>query len=1312
MTTSRPLTEAQEGLWYAQRVDPRNPIFNTGQWVELRGALDRGAFASAVERAVAESPALTIRVVETAEGVEQQVRDGATVSLAVVDLTVGPGDPLARARAWMASDMRRPRDPRRDSLVDEVLLVLGDDHHVWYQCIHHLVIDGYGTALITRRVAELYSALIGTGEAGPALGSYQAVLDEDAAYRASPRRDAERDYWQRTLAGAVPARSLADDAALSDHDAHRTAVALSDDVTRGVKALAAAADVPWPDAIVTLVAAYIARHTGNDDVVLGVPYMARLGTPAARVPAMVMNVIPARLPVDEDRPLVELVADHARVLRTGRRHGRYRGEQIRRDLGLVGPNTRLHGPLVNVLPFDEPLAFAGLAASIHRLGTGPVDDITITFWGASGGETLTLEIEANPRLHAATVCETHATRLAGFLERAADAPTLAAVRTLTPAEQARWVVAVNDTRRDVPDVTLVDLIEATMRRAPSAPALTDGDRALSYAEFDALTARVGDALASHGVVRGDIVAVAMPRSIERSIALVGVLRAGAAYLPIDTDLPGARIASMFDSAKPRCVVVGARDLPNVPSAPARVSIEQLVAGHGASRGDANGQRARPEPADAAYVIYTSGSTGVPKGVLVEHRAIVNRLEWMREHYAFDDGDRILQKTPFTFDVSVWELFLPFIAGGVSVIAPPDAHRDPLQLASIIREQRITTTHFVPSMLDVFLADPASRGLEIRRVFCSGEALPAHLRDRFHAIVRGELHNLYGPTEAAVDVTYWEAGPSDRSAPVPIGFPVWNTRMYVLDGRLRPLPPGVAGRLFIAGVQLARGYVGRDDFTRERFVNDPFVSGERMYDTGDVAAWRDDGALVFLGRSDHQVKIRGQRVELQEIEAALLAVPGVASAAVIARANAGSVHSLVGYVVPARDTSLDDAALRAALDDRLPGHMIPDAFVLLDALPVTSNGKLDRAALPTPARGDRPGSGRHPSTPSERRVAELFQSLLKEAGRPVDVIHADDDFFRLGGHSLLAARLMIRVREACGHELGIGALFANPTVERFARLIDGLASDVNPSRDLGLEVLIRLDGPATEAQAPLFCVHPAGGISWCYAGLARTLGAARAVYGLQARGLSDASALPASLDEMADHYIAAMRSVQPHGPYHLAGWSIGGIVAQAMGVRLRDAGENVAPIVLLDAYPSDRWRNEDEAPADAALRAVLLIAGFDPAALGLTRPTAAEVIAFLRDAGHPLATLSDDALHGVMRVVAHNNALVRKYEQRRFDGTLLHFRAARDHAGTDISPGEWLPYAAELRTFDVDALHAHMTGPAASRAVAERLSHWHSAGHSP
>ncbi|MBS9475920.1 non-ribosomal peptide synthetase [Ancylobacter radicis] len=1275
-----PLAEAQAGLWYAQRLDPANPLFHAGQYIELTGPLDRAAFAAALAQLVEEADALSLRMIDDPAGPRQCLDPAHRPALELIDLADAP-DPLAAALADIARDMATPLDPTRDPLAAQRLFVLGPSRHIWQQRVHHLAIDGYGIILLTQRVAELYNAARTGNAPGNPLPSVRVALNEDAAYRASEKRAADGAYWQALFADRPEVASLAAGNPASAFTFHRRAVEIDRAAFARLRALGDRVNVPWPDVVTALAAAYVQRHTATPEVVVGVPFMARMGSAAARVPAMLMNVLPLRVAVPAGAPLADYLTGVARSLTRARRHGRYRSEQLRRDLKLIGGQRRLHGPLINLLPFDEKPRFAGLESRLEVLSTGPVEDITFTF-RLHGTDGLRLEVDANPDLYDAGSVEAHAARLAQFIAAASDADTLDTVPTATP-EEAHWaLVTLNATDHPVPDTTLAALIEARMRETPDAPALRFEGQTLDYATLDARSRALAEALAERGIGREDIVVVALPRSLELVIALLAIIRAGAAYLPVDLAQPDARLARILASASPKLVLAREGDAPRFAGVP-------VLSPAAWPRDPTGTPLAGPKPGDAAYVIYTSGSTGEPKGVVIEHRAIVNRLEWMREHYAFTPADIILQKTPATFDVSVWEFFLPFLTGCTLVVAPPEAHRDPVALARLIRAEAITTAHFVPSMLAAFLAEPSAQGLSLARVFCSGEELPADLRDRFHRTLKAELHNLYGPTEAAVDVSYWPAARDDRSLSVPIGFPVWNTRLYVLDEQGRPQPPNVAGHLYLGGVQLARFYLGRPDLTAERFVADPHQPGERIYATGDLALIRPDGAVVYLGRSDHQIKIRGLRIELGEIEAAVMASGLVRQAGIVAREDRGTKR-IVAYVVP--EPGADLAILKARVAAKVPDYMVPAAFVALDALPVNANGKLDRGALPAP---DFAGTGqRVPETPTEQRLAALFADQLQLA----TPIAAEDDFFTLGGDSLAAVALLLRVREAFGRDPGLGALFAQPSVEGFARLIDAEGQ----GEDSGLDPLITLVA-GDPALPPLFAIHPAGGISWCYGRLARALAPRRTVYGLQAPALAPDGAVPSSLEALAADYVARIRAISPEGPYHLLGWSVGGIIAQAMAVRLRDLGCEVGLVVMLDSYPCDVWRGEPDPGEDGALKALIAIAGHDPDRLPALALTRASVLAFLRASDSPLGRLPDAALDGVVRVVAGNNRLVRSHHHRRYDGTITHIRAGLDHQGRHLSPDQWRAYAREVAVIEVPALHAHLTGPEATAHIAPTLA---------
>lgn len=1308
------LTEAQEGLWLARRLDPDNPCQNTGKLLRFTGPIAADLIAATVDAVLAEADGLTVRP----EADPARTRR--------VDLR-GEWEPERTARAAIHADMGVARDPLRDPAVTSVLYTLGEGDHLWYLNIQHLVIDGYGTTLLLQRALDLLAArVVGRAPRTRPFASIEGVLAEDADYRDSERRAADRAWWHDTLAdlGEVESFERGEPLAAAFH--HRAERVFPESLREALDHLARGVGCSWPDALVAGIGVYLGRHIGTTPVV-GVPLMNRLGSATARVPCTTMNVVPVVVESTESDTPAEVVARVGEAMRGARAHGRFRTEVLRRELGRVGGGRRLFGPLVNVLPFQRLPVIEGVETTFDVLGAGPVDDITFTVRGGRAAEGLALEVDSNPHLHDLTGTRAHADRLLGFLHRfaggAADsiapgtgpAPaTLAAIQTLGTDEFEHWVHGVNDTANPVPDTTLVELFRQRAEANPAHPALV-GERTLDYGQTLHAVVDFAEQLRAEGVSRGSIVAVHAERSVDRVLAYLAIMWLGAAYLPLDPEHPLDRRRRIVESAAPVGVVAPGRyraavEAFGVPVLGWPTPDPAPAGGSGAARPDAR-------PGDPAYLLYTSGSTGTPKGVVIEHRAIVNRLEWMRDAFAVGSRDRVLQKTPATFDVSVWELFLPFLAGATLVVAPPGMHRDPAELARLVRAESISMLHFVPTMLGPFLDAPESEGLHIARVFTSGERLEASLRDRFHRRITGELHNLYGPTEAAVDVTHWPAPADDRSDPVPIGRPVWNTRTYVLDAAGRPTPPRVAGELFLAGRQLAREYLGRPDLTAERFVPDPFHPGERMYRTGDRARWRRDGVLLFDGRLDRQVKVRGQRIELGEVEAALMTLEGVSGAVVALPRTAAPGAGLVAWVAAegatGGGTRPDPDRLRDALMRRLPEAMVPSTIMVLDAFPLSASGKTDHRALPDPP-APTVGGGGEPRSAMQRQVAHLFAEVLELEGTPGPA----DDFFRLGGHSVAAIEVLARLREATGVALGPGALFSTPTVAALAEVVETAlrrgGNEASPPADpeAGLAPLLPLaPGPDDGAAGTLYCIHPAGGIAWCYTALARELGGSVRVVGVQSPWLAPPNgpdfdtpdAEPTRLDHLARRYLDTVLDAHPGGPIHLLGWSVGGIIAHAMAHEMAQRGLRVGCLALLDAYPADYWHDQPDPDADAPLRALLLIAGEDPDRFGTDTLDRAAVRRVLRERRHLLGSLSDEALDGVVRVVGLNNRLVRTHRHPRLEFDVLHFRAALDHAGTDIDPAAWHPYVRSIESHPVPAIHPHMTGPAASARVAEVLA---------
>ncbi len=732
-----------------------------------------------------------------------------------------------------------------------------------------------------------------------------------------------------------------------------------------------------------------------------------------------------------------------------------------------------------------------------------------------------------------------------------------ATHALSEAERHTILVEWNQTAVSYPrNLLLHQLVENQVHQTPEAVAVVSGSSRLTYGQLNDRANRLANFLRKMGVGPDVLVAVCAERSLEMVIALLASIKAGGAYVPLDPEYPPDRLQMMLQDCNSPVVLTQAHLRERIPPTKARVICVD-------SSQSSFKQESAENPDVAltgkhlAYCIYTSGSTGKPKGVPNVHEAIVNRLLWGQDTYRLTPSDRVLQKTPYSFDVSVWEFFWPLTTGATLVMARPGGHKDPSYLVELIKAEGITTIHFVPSMLAIFLA---AEGIEecrsLRHVFAAGEALPFELQNRFFQRLPIKLHNLYGPTEAAVEVTYWECAPNYPRPIVPIGRPVANTQIYILDEQLQPVPIGAPGELHIGGVQLARGYLNRPDLTAEKFIRNPFSPDpqERLYKTGDLARFLPDGNIEYLGRIDNQVKLRGFRIELGEIEAVLCECAGVQLAAVTVREDAPGDKRLVAYLVPTpnHQLSLDD--IRSRLKAKLPEFMVPSRFVVLREMPMTTSGKVDRKALPRPPEEEGPTEIVPARTELESKLLPLFGRVL---GRKS--VGVTDDFFALGGHSLLAARLLSEIKQLTGRHIPLSAMLRAATVESLAALV---ASDDRAPSD-SFATLIQ---PGTKGNLPLFAVVIPGVETLGYAALGRYL-APQPFYILQAHH-STPITLPfvrAELEALAREYVTAIRSVQPSGPYCFIAMCDDVVISQEMILQLEAAGHEVGFFAILDTW---------------------------------------------------------------------------------------------------------------------------------------------------
>ncbi|OON82592.1 non-ribosomal peptide synthetase [Streptomyces tsukubensis] len=1027
-----PLSAAQLGVWAAQRLDPVNPRYNCASYLEIQGPVDVRVLREAVHRALLEAEALRVRFFDSAgrEGPEQTVTGVDDHRLELLDLSDSER-PRAAAEEWMRTDLSRPVDLTSGQLLRHVLIQDGSDRALLYLRYHHIIMDGLGQTSHIRRIAELYTAL-GAGTEPPATRAVglRELVDGDAAYAESPAYGRDRAYWLERFADRPTPVSLSDQDSGTDHGLLRRTTDLPEAEVTLLRDTARRLDARPSAVLIAAVATYQCRVTGTEETLLRLPLAARSSAATIATPAMSANELPVRLSAPRGATFAEVVATVSVELGRALRHQRFRGEELHRELLPEGGLRPLAGTTVNVVTFDSDVTFGDLPSTAHHLSSGPVDDLQLDFFADARGTRLRLNADANPRRHTAGAPAAHSRRLLALLHHALTDPGLPVGRLplMDESEHASVLATAAPAVRDW-DLTarLHELIEDQAARTPDAVAAQVAGAALTYGELVTDARRLAALLADRGARPGTVVGVHQERSLDLVVSLLGVLMAGAAYLPLDPGLPASRLAFQIQDAGVR-TVLGTAPLAArlVDTGVEVIAVDEVLPG----LPEASGTLPTGSASDTAYVIYTSGSTGRPKGVAVPHRGVVNRLLWMQEEYRLGQDECVLQKTPFTFDVSVWEFFWPLLAGARLHLAEPGDHRDPRALASAIREHGVTTAHFVPPMLDQFLAEPSAAELPgLRRVMCSGEALRPETVARFlavhgHGRRAPQLFNLYGPTEASIDVTHWHCTARDTTGPVPIGRAVANTGLYVLDpgGELQPF--GVPGELHIGGVQVASGYLHRADLTAERFVPDGFAGTGRLYRTGDLAVLREDGVVEYRGRIDDQVKIRGFRIEPGEIESALLAVDGVESAVVTSPEPAGGPRHLIAHAVA---PGIPAETLALALRDRLPAYMVPSHIVLLDTLPLLANGKVDRRSLPAPEEraSTRDIRGAEPVTSTERLVHHAFAQALG-----VEHVDVTASFFTLGGDSILSIRARA-VLEDAGLTFALADLYDHPTVRALA-----------------------------------------------------------------------------------------------------------------------------------------------------------------------------------------------------------------------------------------------------------------------------------------
>jgi nonribosomal peptide synthetase DhbF len=1050
-----PLSQAQLSIWLVQMLDRDDPCYNISECVEILGAVDERCFEEAFREVFAKNDAWHIRIAETENGPRQYFHLDLARPFDVHDFS-NDASPRDSAQAWMEKDRSKAFNLDGAPLYRFALLRISSDHYFWYAVAHHLIIDGFGWLLFLERVAATYTAKL---KHKPVeiddCGSWRELLVEELSYRGSERFQRDRSFWSTKLSNLPERSTLSGKPPRWPSAFMKTTGWLPRTVD--LEGFARRHGSSVTAVLVAATAIYLHRVTGAHDLMIGLPVHARVGPKMRSIVGMVANALTLRVAVDAQDSVADIVGQATRTLREAMRHQKYRYEDIRRDLGIGLRDGELAGTVVNYTPRDHEVKFGDAPILENPLGNWWVEDLQIVYYGGRDPRGLRIDAICNPANYNREELELHLRRFVNLLARIAVEPVetpVARVQVSSPeedelppllseVERLQVLYDWNATEAEYPVHRCIhELFEEQAAKTPEAVAVIFEDVEVSYAKLNAKANRLAHWLMAKGVKPDERVAIAVERSIEMVVALLGTLKAGGAYVPLDPAYPVERLQFMLQDSAPRVLLTQEAVLTRLGEIPAEMSVLMLDGAEGAWREcsplNPDPRAMRLTSSNVAYVIYTSGSTGTPKGVMIEHKSLQSSTN--ARFRAYDNYERFLLLSSMSFDSSVAGIFGTLLRGGSLFLATPEAAADPKWIGRRLADAQITSILAVPSLLNA-LAEECQFEVRtsLKHIIAAGEECTVGLVEKIGLWApQAGLFNEYGPTEATVWATVYRCLPGQSRDSVPIGKPIANTRIYILDGTGEPVPVGVTGELYIGGAGVARGYLNRPELTLERFLRDPFAAGQgqanaRMYRTGDLGRWLPDGNIEFQGRNDLQVKIRGFRIELGEIEAVLRTLPGVRDAAVVALDDGPDSKRLVAFIAcdpsgPPEDSSV----IRAGLANQLPDAFLPTAFVVLPKLPRLPNGKLDRHAL---AVSDAVPTDRRPDaaplrTPTEFVLAEIWSDILR---RPV--VNRDEDYFELGGDSLRATILATRIRRVFGVDLPLRDVFESRALHALASRIE-------------------------------------------------------------------------------------------------------------------------------------------------------------------------------------------------------------------------------------------------------------------------------------
>ncbi len=1161
-----PLSASQEGLWFLHQLEPDSPAYNLIYLFKMSGGVDREILERSLDELVRRHEVLRaiyptdqkgkpFQVIQPFEPILLAYVDYSSLEASEMDLTI---------REYALEHGLEPYDLEKGPLMRVCLFHSGPEEDFLFLAVHHIVFDESSRFVFVQDLLQLYASYRSGQEPNlaPLPIQYSDYVLWQEEWLSGETRETFIQHWKDILSGDLPILPLPTDRprqAVQIHHGSRYYFEVSPRLSARLRTFSTNEGLTRFQVLLAAYAVLLMRYTSQGDIIIGCPFANRPLPEQEGMIGYFVNSLPIRLNLEGNPTVREFLAQVHTVMQKA---STWKGLPFETMVAEIAPQrdlsrTPIFQASINMLNMPRrQKSIPGLDVDlIFREQKLADDDISIEF-SEIGGHFNACMLYNTDLFEESTILRM-ASHYRNILEEILTKPdrSLSELEMLSADERQQILVDWNNTATDYPrEKCIHQSFEEQAERTPDSPAVIFQEQQLTYREINEHANQLANHLRQLGVGSETTVGLYIERSIEVIVGILAILKAGGAFIPLATDMIQNRRDFILQDARPIVVVtldkLRAKLSGNAFQVVCLDSERDKIFRESKGNLDSNAN-----PSSMACVIYTSGSTGVPKGVVLVHRAICNNLHYFITTYQTQATDRVLQHMSLSFDFSLQEIFIALLSGACLVLANQENESDVNYLAQLIEEQKITIAGFVPSHLDVFLETRKRyTNSQLRQVVCGGEVLTGELQRRFFEKYTANLFNTYGPTEATIDVCHWTCKRDGVNDIVPIGKPIQNTQLFVLDKWLLPVPIGVPGELYIGGDCLARGYLNRPDLTAEKFIPDLFSkkSGKKLYKTGDQVRYLPDGNVEFLGRLDDQVKLRGFRIELGEIESAIRQYPEVGQILVMVREDRPGDKRLVAYVIPASEFALEVEKLRGFLQKELPAYMIPSAFVQMDAFPLTISAKIDRKALPVPDQNSLAIKKEYapPRDDLERQLVRIWEKVLNF--QPVGI---EDDFFELGGHSLLAVHLFAEIEKSLGKRLPLASLFQSPTISGLATMI----RDGNPPVAWSSIVPIKPEGH----NPPFFMVHGIGGNILNYHAIAKYLDSDQPFYGLQSKGLDGKSVPLYSVEDMAAHYVCEMCEFFPEGPYLIGGHSFGGWIAMEMAIQLHQKGRDAALVILVD-----------------------------------------------------------------------------------------------------------------------------------------------------